>query len=718
MQIMRCAIAGVLALLPAAARAAEQAVSQPMDKVQVTGSKLEQRRQETASTLLVGHEELMKQGDRSLAEALKRIPGISLGDGGGGKGSEIRMRGLGSGYVQILLNGMAVPNGFSLDSIAPDLIERVEVVQAASAELGTQGIAGTINIVLRKVASRPVQELKLTLGRQWQHLLPGLNGQISGKTDSYSYLLGLDLQRSVEDEPRMVDDIQYGRQGGLTHWRIRDEREINSANILNLSPRISWNLGEGETLTSQNFIGLTRRKVAISGQERLIAGDTGEYPDGGSVFRAKALMLRSDLHWQRELAAGGGTEYKLGIQHNPRRTEYDFGGHPSSPGLPLRRHVSADVNETGVTASGKYAARPNSGHALSAGWELAHLRRSQDRLENEFFATGAVRPVPDERFKGSSKRFAAYLQDEWDLSTAWAFSLGLRGELLETTVQDRQQQDISKRSPILSPILQAAYKPSAEHKWRAGIARTYKAPTMAQLFPRRFTIDANNSAVRPDIQGNPDLRPERAWGLDAGYERYVGKNGLLAASVFLRRIDDVILPLLVQEGTRWIATPTNQGQANVHGFTLEAKLPLASFMADAPPLALNANLTRNWSRVKHLPGPDNRLAQQQPVSANLGLEYSKGQLDLGADFNYQGGGRARIGIDTASVSPTSRELDVYGVWKLENGSRLRIGISNLLHRDQVSREEYLAQAFFREQVSTARSGALLRITYEFGKGKE
>lgn len=718
MHIMRCAIAGALALLPAAARAADNGAAQPMDKVLVSGSKLEQRRQETASTLFVGREELLKQGDRSLAEALKRIPGISLGDGASGKGSEIRMRGLGSGYVQILLNGMAVPSGFTLDSISPDLIERVEVVQAASAELGTQAIAGTVNIVLRKAGGHPVQELKLKLDRQWQHLMPGVSGQIAGKRQAYSYLLGVELQRSVEDEPRMVDDIQRDHQGGVMHWRSRDEREVNTARILNLSPRISWNLGEGNTLTSQNFIGFTRRRVLIGGQERLIAGEPGEYPDGGSSFHSKALLLRSDLHWQRELESGASAELKFGVQHHPRTSEYDFGGHGSRPELPARRHVSADLNETGFTASGKYSAGPRGGHALSAGWEAAYSRRSQSRIENEYAVSGAMTAVPDERFDGNSRRLAAFVQDEWDLSTAWAFSLGLRGELLHTTVQDRQQRDIRQRRPILSPILQAAYKPSAEHKWRFGLARTYKAPTMSQLVPRRYTIDANNSAIRPDIQGNPDLRPERAWGLDAGYEHYVGKSGLLAASVFLRRIDDVILPMLILDGKRWISTPLNQGRANVHGFTLEAKLPLSSFMRDAPALALNANLTRNWSRVDSLPGPDNRLAQQLPISANLGLEYSKGRLDLGADFNYQGGGRAQIGMDTASVSAASRELDVYGVWKLESGSRLRIGIGNLLHRSQAAREEYRSPAFFREQVSIARTGAVLRITYEFGKGKQ
>lgn len=38
------------------------------------------------------------------------------------------MRGLGAGYTQILINGERAPAGFSMDSLAPDVIERIEVL--------------------------------------------------------------------------------------------------------------------------------------------------------------------------------------------------------------------------------------------------------------------------------------------------------------------------------------------------------------------------------------------------------------------------------------------------------------------------------------------------------------------------------------------------------------------------------------------------------------
>lgn len=66
----------------------------------------------------------------------------------------VRMRGLGGQLRQILLDGDPAPTGFSLDSIPADLVGRIEIPPTAIAEYSTRSIAETINIVLRKSATR------------------------------------------------------------------------------------------------------------------------------------------------------------------------------------------------------------------------------------------------------------------------------------------------------------------------------------------------------------------------------------------------------------------------------------------------------------------------------------------------------------------------------------------------------------------------------------
>ena len=157
----------------------------PIQQVEIKGAATayDARRNDTATKIVVSQEEILKNGDTTLGEVLKRLPGITIG-GVQGRGGDIRMRGLGSGYTQILLNGEPAPPGFSLDSISPDMIERIEIMRAATAEYSTQAIAGGINIVLKRAIvdgparnqgrlpgrARPLrQQRQLPAGRQEGH---------------------------------------------------------------------------------------------------------------------------------------------------------------------------------------------------------------------------------------------------------------------------------------------------------------------------------------------------------------------------------------------------------------------------------------------------------------------------------------------------------------------------------------------------------------------
>jgi outer membrane receptor for ferrienterochelin and colicin len=168
--------------------AQEQPASGPLTpKVEIKGSAaLDIRRNDTATKIVVTQEEILKNGDTSIGEVLKRLPGITL-DGVQGRGGNIRMRGLGSGYTSIMLNGEPAPPGFSLDSLTPDMIERIEVMRAATAEFSTQAIAGGINIVLKKAITTAQTEIKA--GLQSDHGQPGasVNLQLSDRKGPWSY---------------------------------------------------------------------------------------------------------------------------------------------------------------------------------------------------------------------------------------------------------------------------------------------------------------------------------------------------------------------------------------------------------------------------------------------------------------------------------------------------------------------------------------------------
>ena len=88
--------------------------------VNITGSRpddVQERRQSTAAKIVIGREEIDRFGDSTLGDVLRRLPGVTI-QGRPGRGGAIRMRGLGNGYTQILLDGERVPPGFSIDAPA------------------------------------------------------------------------------------------------------------------------------------------------------------------------------------------------------------------------------------------------------------------------------------------------------------------------------------------------------------------------------------------------------------------------------------------------------------------------------------------------------------------------------------------------------------------------------------------------------------------------
>jgi len=161
-----------------------------IQQITVSGARAddtEARRISTAAKMVFGREELERNGDTSVSEVLKRLPGVTIGGAPGRGGGGVRMRGMGNGYIQMLVNGERPPPGFSLESLSPDQVERIEVIRGPVAEHSTQAIAGTINIILREGYQQKDIQLRLAdnieQGRHGVHVglaMPGSRARSPG----------------------------------------------------------------------------------------------------------------------------------------------------------------------------------------------------------------------------------------------------------------------------------------------------------------------------------------------------------------------------------------------------------------------------------------------------------------------------------------------------------------------------------------------------------
>jgi len=144
---------------------AEEEVAQEIERIAVTGSRINRTDIETASPVAVISADFISQsGYSSVQEILSMQPaaaGMSLGstsNNGSGGSATVNLRGMGVQRTLVLLNGRRmVASGTGADSsvdlntIPVSMIQSIEILKdGASAVYGSDAIAGVVNIITKK----------------------------------------------------------------------------------------------------------------------------------------------------------------------------------------------------------------------------------------------------------------------------------------------------------------------------------------------------------------------------------------------------------------------------------------------------------------------------------------------------------------------------------------------------------------------------------------
>lgn len=148
---------------------AQQAPSQELNRVTVTGSNIKRIGAEGANPVqTITKEEITNSGKATLAEYLQSLAldgqgslPTGFGNGFAAGATAISLRGLGANATLVLVNGRRLapyPRADDFQKLFTDLstvpleaVERIEVLKdGASAIYGSDALAGVVNIILRK----------------------------------------------------------------------------------------------------------------------------------------------------------------------------------------------------------------------------------------------------------------------------------------------------------------------------------------------------------------------------------------------------------------------------------------------------------------------------------------------------------------------------------------------------------------------------------------
>lgn len=662
------------------------------DRIEITGTPgSDDGRDSTASRVIIGRDEIARHGDSSVVDVLRRVPGITV-TGGQGRASDIRMRGLGNGYTQILVNGEAMPGGFSLESLPPGQIERIEVARVATVDVGAQGIAGTVNIILRQAVRKAQREAKAALGSRSGRGSAQLDSQFSDRLDGWSYALGAGLSRKNEAWPSTLDQEGRDASGTADQRRTTRRQAQGLADSISLTPKLSPHWGEKDKLSIEAVLRHNRFDDHSDDLRTTSLGPAPRYTTDTQKLALRTTLAQGRLNWSRTLAGGGTLEMRLGNNHLRRVADTRFQGLDDASATVMNERVTGSTTERGLLASGKFRLPYSDGHAIAIGWDADHTRRDESRSQRQASPTGRPTVDLDERYQTTVERLAVFAQDEWDIDDRLSAYAGVRLATLRTRTEGQGMLPAGNRSSVASPVLQLLWKPPAlpGDQVRLAVSRSHKAPRAVDLIPRRF-VAIDNTPTTPNLQGNPELRPELAWGIDLAFEHALPRKlGFVNINASARRIRDVILDRLFLDQGAWVATKANTGSARVFGLELESRLNLRAAWPGAPDMDWRAGLSRNWSRVDQLPGPNNRLDGQILMSANLAFDWRASQqpLTLGASLAWRGGVQARTSLTQTTVTNPLRTLDLYALWKLNPQAQLRLSIANALSPHELATDTH------------------------------
>ncbi|WP_169729258.1 TonB-dependent receptor plug domain-containing protein [Solimonas soli] len=660
-------------------------------EVLVTGDLKFRNRTEDANPVLSYDLEYFQRFEPvSVGEMLKRVPGVTFTsdvlefDG-------VSMRGLPPGYTQILINGRRAPGGesdrsFFVDRIPAELVERIEIVRSPGADQPGDGIGGTLNIVLKEGADLEGGFIKGgALLNEDGKLRPAAALAYAGSSESTSYWAGLNDQG--RRNPKQKSSWRYDGDGVLDN--IEKQDDTRDGVDVSANGELTHRFGGGSFTLSGLVVDTDRDEDETS----------KTYVDSGSgafdalkeieVQRERISQQTYDVDLSGDFEAGAG---KLSANvgwtgfREDSTAETDKGA--TFDGLALDEHIKTRITDDEYSGGIAYSL-PLDAWKLKGGLDLLSKKRDGAEVEYDIEDDGSVGdpdPAPGAIYTIKETRIDPYLRATYAPTSALTLDLGLRAETTKRDV-DSDDGSVNHKDTDWNPSLHLTYAMSAVDQLRASLARTVRRPDYDLLAP--FTAK-EEPTDGDDLQGNPHLKNETAWGLDVGYERRLGRLGVFGVDAFYRRISDLIETVNTgtasESGEGKVYEPRNlDDEGNTWGVEVDFSAPLAVLQMPDTGLFFNYSWMNSSVRDPYT-GQSRRFTNQPHGVYNIGFIQTVRAWDMsfGASYYDRDAGCESNFDETVKVA---YEADLEAFIEKRFGKRVvvRIAAMNLLdaHKDEL-----------------------------------
>ncbi len=648
---------------------------------------LQERQQSPNGMIVVDQTEIDRFNERTAGDVLRRLPGVVFG-GAAGESKDVRVRGLDKEYSQVLINGRRIPGGgekreFQLDQLPVDLIERIEVIRSPSADMDSQGIAGTINIILKNIPQEPIFSFNAGGSQiKGQEVKPNISLSYGEQADNFGYLLNINAQQ----RQLLKDKTKESFKADGSADKKETETEVKEFDEVQLAPRFSWVLSERDTLNVEPLL-LSSKEDKIKEKGKFKAnGDS----DGKELEDENKERLHWAVNTQWQHVFTSGNEFTLGLnvqesQENKDKEKQAFKGDDSLDKVTDEREDKSD-KEWLLSLSGKKFMGDQ--HALKMGIEVANKDRVKDKTSTEIKnGTATDKTEGKDLYEITEQRINAYILDEYSLSERHLLTPGMRVEWTETDVTSGAGDEEKNEYAFWSPSLHYVFKISEQTNVRSSIARTVRRPKFDEIVPFVETNDGDLN--KPDKAGNPDLVSEVANGIDIGADHYFADRlGNVGINVFYRDISDKIETRVSTNTSngRVESKPENVGEATLKGVELDASSNMAFIGLDN--LTLKGNITFLDGEVVDIEtGAKTPFKEQADYVYNLGFDHQLPTVGVQWGMNLNAisereTDKVEDGKRTLEILKSEQNLNLYVRKSLGKDYELRFSVQNILEVDK------------------------------------
>jgi hemoglobin/transferrin/lactoferrin receptor protein len=688
-----------LALLSPCASADAGAEATRLDQIVVVARRTpEPLAQVVSSVSLIDREQFEARLAQEPADLLRYVPGLRMDTEANRFGAQgVSIRGLGGNRVRVEVDGVPLPDAFSVGQFAAAgrdfgelaSIERVEVLRGPASTLyGSDALAGIVAIT-----SREPQSL-LAMSGDDRHF--GLQGAYAGRNASRSLSASHAFEQANGTQGLL---LLSARQAGTP-----GNRGSSAGEEANPSER------EGRSLLGKlggGFADHGRWQALIEHQRNEAQTDVVNQRFGPGRFATTYQLLGDDAQQRDRLALKFGWESSLlgfdrvdallyGQNAEVRQDTQQFRlADRATPFESLRdRRFELEQDDRGLDLLGQRAFSTGTlEHALLAGFEFEHTRYHGQRDGRETnLRTGAVSTVVlGERFPvrdfptSVAQRRALFVQDELK---AGRFSLipGLRFEQYRLDARpdamfiedypNTRTVDASEDS--VTGKLGLRFAASDRSQLFLQYARGFRAPPFSDL-----NIGLSLTLLNYEVRPNPDLKPETSHGLEAGW-RFAGERVHATLSTYRNDYRDLIesrANLGIDPGTgALVFQSVNRDRARIEGIEVELEWDLAGLGERLEGWRLNAALASADGEDRRRLQPLNSV---DPDTAVLGLDYAARSGRWGFEL-LATGVRRKDALDHSSgalfAPPGHTLFDAFAWYAVSDALRVNVGAFNLADR--------------------------------------